>query len=163
LGTGWHAKKSCIFKNQIAFRELEGRLDTDYAGTGYAVVGNFSGDDMDDWPSDFYLDSTGRILVTGFTKTLYAGYDLDVFLLRLTDKGSLDGTFNSPHGYTTYHNAAGGDNYDGSNSLVTDDEGNIYVIGVSVHGEDGFNHQDLALWRYKTREAWIQVSTEMGL
>jgi len=99
----------------------------------------YDGSSRDDQANDFKIDSTGRIIVTGYSSN---GKDKDMVLLRYDENGSLDTTFG--------RNRDGIVKYDGINvddvgkGIAIDSNNNIFVTGYSSNGKNRI----AVLWKY---------------
>ncbi|MCZ6690688.1 MAG: hypothetical protein O7H41_13930 [Planctomycetota bacterium] len=119
----------------------DGTLDTTFNGQGWVVHHDAAGGDGDDHGRDLGIDTSGRILVAGFSTGLGG---LDMALWRFNPDGSFDTTFNG-QGWVTHDGAAGGASTDLGLGLALDGLGRILVTGWSV-GASTF--QDAVVWRY---------------
>jgi uncharacterized delta-60 repeat protein len=122
----------------------DGTMDTTFNDTGYVVHNNAAGGDGGDFGNAMTLDSSGRIVVAGYSDRGTSNYDM--VLWRYNTDGTLDDTFNGT-GYVAHNNAAGGNNNDMGNAVATDSSGKIVVAGQSYSGTGGW---DMTLWRYNT-------------
>jgi uncharacterized delta-60 repeat protein len=119
-----------------------GTLDSSFGNNGIVVHGNAAGGNGVDVGNSIYVDSTGKIYVTGYS---YNGRDFDMVIWRYNSNGTLDTSFNGT-GIVVYHNAAGGNGVDVGNSIYVDSTGKIYVTGSSWNGRN----PDMVIWRYNS-------------
>jgi uncharacterized delta-60 repeat protein len=120
-----------------------GALDTTFGGTGYVVHNNAAGGNSDDSGQSIALDSTGRILVAGWSRNTAGSYDMAIWRYNLN--GTLDTTFGGT-GYVVQSNTAGGVGYDTGLSMALDSSSRILVTGYSYNSTTG--NFDMAIWRY---------------
>ena len=122
-----------------------GSLDATFDGDGIVVHANAAGgtDDIDAGLATV-IDSSDRILVSGYSKNDDADYDMVIW--RYDADGVLDTAFGSGEGFVTHGNAAGGNNHDVGWDMTLDASGKILVGGYSKNAD---NNQDLAIWRYR--------------
>jgi len=120
-----------------------GILDTTFNGTGIVVHDNAAGGNRSDEGNSIYVDSNGKIYVTGYSTNSNGDYDM--VICRYNSNGSLDNTFDSD-GIVVHHNAAGGNRRDGGNSIYVDSNGKIYVTGYS---DNSSGNHDMVIWKYK--------------
>jgi uncharacterized delta-60 repeat protein len=131
-----------------------GSLDTTFGGIGYVVsnyaarnnLNNSGGSAADDIGASIYVDSIGKIYVTGYTWNRSSGDNTDMVIWRYNSNGSLDTSFNGT-GIVDHHNAAGGDGWDRGNSIYVDKYGKIYVTGYS---EKSNRNKDMVIWKYNS-------------
>ena len=118
----------------------EGVLDTTFAGTGY-VVHHLPGDGRAG-AYGLTLDASGKILITGY------GYlepeKCSMVLCRYNEDGTIDTTF-GVDGCVTFTGVSGG-RYDWGNSVLTDENGKILVVGLSYNPD--YLRSDMVIWRY---------------
>ncbi len=110
---------------------------------GYDVFDAVAGYKQNDWGEGVTIDTSGRIILTGYGKAS-AGND-DMILIRLNSDGSLDTTFNGT-GIVTSNNAAGGNKHDRGRDVVLDENNNIYVVGESYYNDSYWTQ---VIWKYK--------------
>jgi uncharacterized delta-60 repeat protein len=121
-----------------------GTLDSSFGNNGIVVYNNAAGGNGDDIGNSIYVDSTGKIYVTGSSKNS-SGND-DMVIWRYNSNGSLDTSFGTKgKGIVINDNAAGGNSYDYGFSIFVDSTGKIYVTGYSYNGRNA----DMVIWRYK--------------
>ena len=121
----------------------DGTLDTSFNGQGWVVHDNAAGAGDDDRGLALTMDSTGRILVAGYSRG--PGFDHDMVIWKYNDDGSLDVTFNV-QGWVVHDSAAGGANQDQGLAITLDALGRILGTGFSRNpaGDD-----DMVIWRYE--------------
>ncbi len=128
--------------DMFIWRILEdGSLDASFAGQGWVSHDSAAGGgSSSDAGHGIAVDTSGRILVAGqsFGSVTLA----DMVVWRYLEDGSLDPSFDGK-GWTTHHNAAGGDDNDVGRAIVLDSQGRILVAGGSWSGTD----VDMAVWR----------------
>jgi uncharacterized delta-60 repeat protein len=122
-----------------------GTLDTSFGGTGYVVHSNAAGGNGDDSGQSITLDSSDRILVSGWSRNTGGSYDMAIW--RYNSNGTIDLGFGGT-GYVVHNNAAGGNGYDVGLSLALDSSGRILVTGYSY--TDAAASYDMAIWRYNS-------------
>jgi uncharacterized delta-60 repeat protein len=126
-----------------------GVLDTSFNGTGIVVHNNAAGGSASDWGNSIYVDSNGKIYVTGYS---WNGSNEDMVIWRYNSSGSLDSSFNptgTTPGIVVHDNAAGSnseDSDDRGNSIYVDSNGKIYVTGYSYND----SNDDMVIWRYNS-------------
>jgi uncharacterized delta-60 repeat protein len=118
-------------------------LDTSFNGTGFVVHDNAAGGNSHDYGHSIYVDSNGKIYVTGDSWNSSSKNDMVIW--RYNSNGSLDTSFNG-RGYVVHHNAAGGNSDDAGSSIYVDSNGKIYVTGWS---ENSSGDYDMVIWKYK--------------
>ncbi|MCZ6690406.1 MAG: hypothetical protein O7H41_12445, partial [Planctomycetota bacterium] len=120
----------------------DGTLDTTFDGQGW-VVHDAAGGAVNgsDYGRGIALDSTGRIVVAGYSQSAGSGDDMVVW--RFNPDGTLDTAFDG-QGWVTHDSAAGGASTDRGWSITLDASGKILVAGESRN--TNFN-DDMAIWR----------------
>ncbi len=118
-----------------------GTLDTTFGNGGIVVNDNAAGGGRSDIGNSITVDSSGRILVTGYSDS---STDSDMVIWRYNNNGTLDTTFGNG-GIVVHDNAAGGNDDDRGNSIIIDSSGRILVTGDS--GSDTAAY-DMVIWRY---------------
>ena len=118
-----------------------GTLDTTFNGVGYVVHNNAAGGNGSDMSTGIALDTSGKILVSGYS---FNGQNKDMVIWRYNSNGDLDTTFNGV-GYVVHNNAAGGNSDDYGESIAIDTSGKILVSGSS----ENVANDDMAIWRYR--------------
>jgi len=145
LVTGWSNNDGGgLSDNMTIWRyNADGTLDTTFSGQGYIVssstpTAGLRGDGIT-------IDSSGKILVTGWYYEVNNGGDIGMVIWRYNADGTLDTTFNYPYGYVVPIKAATGSKYDYGNGITIDSSGRILVTGYSVNeGYPGY----MVIWRY---------------
>jgi uncharacterized delta-60 repeat protein len=124
-----------------------GVLDTSFNGTGFVVHDNAAGGNSHDYGNSIYVDSNGKIYVTGYS---WNGSNDDMVIWRYNSNGTLDTTFNGT-GFVVHDNAAGGNDSDSGYSIYVDSNGNIYVTGHSFNSSGNYYYNyDMVIWRYNS-------------
>ncbi|MDB2426080.1 hypothetical protein N9W41_00890, partial [bacterium] len=118
----------------------DGSLDTNFDGDGILYIDNITLG-ADEIGNAITVDGNGKILVTGASSS---GADVDVFVVRLNNDGTLDTSFHTD-GIASHHNAAGGASQDEGQDIEIDGEGKIVISGKS---ENASGNVDLAVWRF---------------
>jgi uncharacterized delta-60 repeat protein len=119
-----------------------GSLDTSFGNNGIVVHHNAAGGNSDDVGRSIYVDNTGKIYVTGYSRN--SSDNKDMVIWRYNSDGRLDTSFNGT-GIVVHHNASGGNSYDEGNSIYVDSSGKIYVTGYSYN----FINAAMVIWKYK--------------
>lgn len=125
-----------------------GELDTSFSTDGIVQLGNVTmsgASNNDDHVLDMALDSSGNIIVGGYTlgslgEVNAGGYDAYIF--RLTPSGALDTSFAGGSGVIQLGNVtigAGASGHDKLLSLTVDTSGNIFATGVTFGNLDEVN------------------------
>jgi uncharacterized delta-60 repeat protein len=122
----------------------DGSLDNTFGNNGIVVHHNAAGGNSDDGGNSIYVDSNGKIYVTGFSWRSTDNDDMVIWVYN--SDGSLDNTFGN-NGIVVHHNAAGGNDSDGGNSIYVGSDGKIYVTGYSVNSS---GNNDMVIWRYNS-------------
>jgi len=120
----------------------DGSLDNTFGGDGIIVHNNAAGGNDFDEGNAIALDSTGKILVTGYSDN---GTNYDMAVWRFNSDGSLDNTFGGD-GIVVHNNAAGGNGSDGGNGIALDSTDKILVTGYSGNSTD----TDMVVWRFNS-------------
>ncbi|MCZ6691786.1 MAG: hypothetical protein O7H41_19535 [Planctomycetota bacterium] len=120
----------------------DGTLDTTFNGQGWVTHDNAAGGTGFDEGNGIALDSTGRIVVTGWSRAVTGGQDMAVW--RFLADGTVDTTFNG-QGWVTHNSAAGGNSTDSGLAVTLDAMGNIVVVGYSLSATTS---HDMAVWRF---------------
>ncbi len=157
LITGSSQFASNVSPDMVIWRYLSiGILDTDPTngfgpvdqGTGlrkgFVAYNSTEGMNLysDDGGMSITLDSSDRILVTGYGENLTQGLT-DMAIWRYLPDGTLDTDFGTG-GIVTHNSAAGGGDFDVGNSITLDSLGRILVTGYST----AIGDQDMVIWRY---------------
>lgn len=141
LVTGYSCKTSTTDRDMVIWRyDSDGNPDTTFSGDGVVTYGGDT--DGNDSGNDIIVDSSGNILVAGYTDTSTGGVDMTIW--RYTDAGELDTTFGEGDGIVTHDNAAGGYDMDYGESIAVDADGRIFVSGESFSDTD----LDMVIWCY---------------
>jgi uncharacterized delta-60 repeat protein len=119
-----------------------GTLDTSFNGTGFVTADNTAGGGGNDVGRSVAVDATGKIVVTGWSRSASAADDMVVW--RFTSAGAPDTTF-AGTGFVRNNGAAGAPGTDEGRDVVIDGSGNITVAGTST---DGAGRARATLWRY---------------
>ena len=119
----------------------DGTFDTTFGSGGIVVHNSAAGGNSDDKGGSITIDSSGKILVTGYSKNASPNADMSIW--RYNTNGTLDTTFDGD-GIVVHDSAAGGNSSDGGYSITIDSNGNILVTGSSFNG----NNDDMSIWRY---------------
>jgi uncharacterized delta-60 repeat protein len=128
--------------NLSGYSPATGVLDTTFDEDGILVHNNAAGGNDYDKGNSIYVDSTGKIYVTGNS---YNGNNTDMVIWRYNSDGTLDNTFGN-NGIVVHDNATGGNSYDEGNSIFVDSIGKIYVTGGSWNGSNYY----MVIWRYNS-------------
>jgi uncharacterized delta-60 repeat protein len=126
------------------YSSAKGVLDTSFNGTGIVVYHNAAGGNSSDYGNSIYVDSNGKIYVTGYSRNRSGNTDMVIW--RYNSNGSLDNTFGN-NGIVVHHNAAGGNSDDIGSLIYVDSEGKIYVTGYSRNRS---GNDDMVIWRYNS-------------
>jgi uncharacterized delta-60 repeat protein len=140
--TGYSINSSNNYDMVIWRYNSNGTLDSSFNGTGFVVHQNAAGGNGNDSGNSIYVDSDGKIYVTGYSINSSNNYDMVIW--RYNSNGTLDSSFNGT-GYVVHDNAAGGYGHDEGNSIYVDSDGKIYVTGYSFNG----SNDDMVIWKYK--------------
>ncbi len=116
------------YRYSVARLLSNGQLDSLFNGTGYYVLPGL-GTNNNDQCNDVALQSDGKIVLAGFTRTAGA-YRYSV--IRLLSNGQLDDTFNGTGYYVLP--AIGTNNNDQCNAVVLQSDGKIVLAGSSNMG-----------------------------
>lgn len=118
-----------------------GALDSSFAGTGIFVHNNAAGGvAQHDQGNSIAIDSSGRILVAGFSDQSLTNRDMAVW--KLTSSGILDTSF-SGDGIFTDDGRAGGED-DIAESLAIDASNNLIIAG---RADSLASLSDMAVWK----------------
>jgi uncharacterized delta-60 repeat protein len=127
--------------NLSGYSLATGVLDTTFDGDGIVVHNNAAGGNSYDGGDSIYVDSNGKIYVTGRS---WNGSNYYMVIWRYNSDGTLDTTFDSD-GIVVHNNAAGGNSYDEGNSIYVDNTGKIYVTGCSYNRSNSY----MVIWKYR--------------
>jgi uncharacterized delta-60 repeat protein len=141
-------KKSIIEKEFLPGKKLEKSLPNKVLDS--TMLEPISGDDMG---KSIYVDSSGKIYVTGYS---YNGRsrNKDMTIWRYNSDGSLDTTFDGD-GIAVFKNARGDDE---GNSICVDSEGKIYVTGYSYNGRNN----DMTIWKFNNDGTLDRLTFAIG-
>ncbi len=114
----------------------DGTLDSTFGTNGVVI---YEGGQGNDGFRDVAIQTNGKIVVSGYTKTA-AGFD--VLTARYTSNGTLDNTFGTS-GVVTYD---GGHGNDGARGVAIQSDGKIVVSGGDNNGTD----LDVLVLRYNS-------------
>jgi uncharacterized delta-60 repeat protein len=125
----------------------DGSLDTTFDVDGIVVYNSASGDDEG---NSIYVDSEGKIYVTGYS---YNGRNNDMTIWKLNNDGTLDRLTFAIGGVKTYDPAfaTGTIGDDEGNSIYVDNNGKIYVTGK---GTNVRGNTDMVIWRINNDGTW---------
>ncbi len=125
----------------------DGSLDNTFGNNGIVVHHNAAGGNSHDVGNSIYVDSNGKIYVTGYS--VNSGDNLDMVIWKYNSDGTLDTSFNptgTTPGIVVHDNAAGGNYNDVGYSIYVDNNGKIYVTGSSKNSSGNY---DMVIWKYK--------------
>ena len=117
-----------------------GALDSTFSGTGVFVHDSAAGGGVHDQGNAIGIDSTGKVVVGGFSDQTVTNRDMAVW--RLTTSGTLDTTF-SGDGIFTDDGSAGGEDEE-INALVIDSANTIILVG---RADSAASLGDMAIWK----------------
>jgi len=131
-----------------------GKLDSQFSGGGFVLFNSGFKVFNDDSGNAVKLDTSGRILVTGYTHNALGNFD--IILARFTSNGEIDTTFGVDHrimgvrdgikdGFSVYDSATGDFRSDEGFDLLLDSFGRILVVG---HLANGGPTGDMFILRY---------------
>lgn len=130
-----------------------GTLDSTFGGAGYVVSGatgaaGATGSSEYDAANSFQIDSQGRIVAAGSSKSAAGGTELAIW--RFNSNGTADTSFGGGSGHvvsgaTGAAGATGSSEYDYATSLQLDSQGRLVMAGASANASGG---TELAIWRY---------------
>jgi uncharacterized delta-60 repeat protein len=131
-------KKSIIEEGLSLGKKFEKSLPTKPLDP--TMLEPISGDDVG---KSIYVDSSGKIYVTGYSWNSRGG-NTEMVFWRYNRDGSLDKTFDGDGivVYDIYAYAV----EDVGNSIYVDSEGKIYVTGYSYNGRN----KDMTIWKYNS-------------
>ncbi len=107
-------------------------IDNDGDNDAAAVFNNIAGGNGSDSGISLYVDSSGKVYVTGYS---WNGSNDDMYVIRLNSDGSMDNTFGT-NGMVVVNNIAGGNGGDSGYSIYVDSNGKVYVTGASYNGSN---------------------------
>jgi uncharacterized delta-60 repeat protein len=117
----------------------DGTLDKTFGNNGIVIHNNAAGGNWNDESQSIIVDTKGRILVVGRSKSNRGDYDIVIW--RYNPDGSLDKTFNN-QGFVLYDYKS---KEDRPTSIILDKQGRILVAGYVNNGRD----DDVIVLRYK--------------
>ena len=120
-------KVSNTFGNPLN-RDIDNDGDNDAA----AIFNNIAGGNNWDIGNSIYVDSNGKVYVTGDS---WNGSNWDMYVIRLNSDGSMDNTFGT-NGKVVVNNIAGGNDDGYGYSVYVDSNGKVYVTGYSDNGSN---------------------------
>ncbi|MGC8815912.1 MAG: delta-60 repeat domain-containing protein [bacterium] len=108
--------------------------DLDYDGDNDSgvVLNSIVGGNGDDYGKSIYVDNSNKVYITGCSSN---GSNLNMYVIRLNENGSMDSTFGRK-GKVVINNIAGGNSYDYGQSIYVDGNNRIYVTGWSDNGKN---------------------------
>ncbi|MFH1544059.1 MAG: delta-60 repeat domain-containing protein [Patescibacteria group bacterium] len=139
---GYSSTVSWTYDMAIWRYNTDGTLDTTFNSTGYVTHNGAAGGNSQDVSLSLQIQTDGKYVVAGYSRNASGNDDMAIW--RYNPNGTLDTTFNST-GYVTHNGVAGGNGYDGANSLQIQADGKYIVAGVSSNASSGY---DMAIWRY---------------
>ncbi len=122
-----------------------GSLDTTFDSDGIVTKGGTItiGGNSNDYGNALALDSSGKIVVTGYAAKF--GADDAMAIWRYNTDGTPDTSFDT-NGIVTHDGAAGGtDRDDIANDIVISSSGAILIAGTS---KNAANNDDIVVWQY---------------
>ena len=111
-------------------------IDNDGDSDACVVVNNIADGNSDDVGRSVYVDSSGKVYVTGYSKNVDDNGDM--YVIKLNNDGNLDTSFGNK-GKVVVNNIAGGNGWDRGNSLYVDKNGKVYVTGYSKNTKGNFD------------------------
>ncbi len=121
---------------------VNGTLDTSFGTKGTASHDNAAGGNGHDVGTSITIDSSGKILVTGYSKN-NSGNEI-MLVWRFTSNGILDTTF-GVNGIALHSDLEGPIGHSYGMSIKVDSAGKIFVAGGSRNSLD----DDMAIWVYE--------------
>lgn len=121
-----------------------GTLDTSFNGSGYVRHNGAAGGNYDDMGQAVAIDSSGKIVVAGYSCSGAPNTNIDMTIWRFDGNGALDTAFNTV-GYVSHNGAAGGNGHDFGYGMTIDLSGKILVAGW---GPNASGNEDMIVWRY---------------
>jgi uncharacterized delta-60 repeat protein len=122
----------------------DGTLDTTFNGQGWVVHHNAAGGNENDQATGIVIDSSNRILITGYSRNAAGNFDMVIW--RYNSNGTFDTTFNG-QGWIVHNGAAGGNGEDVGYGIALDSSGRILVTGNSMPAT---GNADMTIWRYNS-------------
>ncbi len=127
----------------------DGTLDTAYGTAGVAILNGAAGGNGHDFLDDIVIDTDGKAVVVGHSRTV--GGDYDLVVARFNTDGTLDSTFGgdvnpadgTKDGFLVIDISGAGSTENGAGILI-DADGRLYVAATSNAGGDN----DMYLFRF---------------
>jgi len=145
-------KNGFVYVTGISRSVFGTSTSADYLTIKYTLTGdsvwvkryNGTGNNYDE-PEDMFVDNSGNVYVTGFSRNTSAAESADYLTIKYNSNG--DSLW-----VKRYNGTASG--LDEAKSIMTDNAGNVYVTGRSVSG----NGYDYATIKYSSSglEEWVQ-------
>lgn len=145
-------KNGFLYVTGISRSVFGSSISADYLTIKYTLLGdsvwikryNGTGNNYDE-PEDIYVDNSGNVYVTGFSRNTSSAESADYLTIKYSSSG--DSLW-----VRRYNGSVSG--LDEAKSIVVDNSGNVYVTGRSV----GSNGYDYATIKYSSSgvEEWIQ-------
>lgn len=145
-------KNGFLYVTGISRSVFGSSISADYLTIKYTLLGdsvwikryNGTGNNYDE-PEDIYVDNSGNVYVTGFSRNTSSAESADYLTIKYSSTG--DSLW-----VRRYNGTVSG--LDEAKSIVVDNSGNVYVTGRSV----GSNGYDYATIKYSSSgvEEWIQ-------
>ncbi len=110
----------------------DGTMDNTFDSDGKVVVNSIAGGNGHDIGRSLYVDSSGKVYVTGESDN---GSNWDMYVIRLNSDGSMDNTFGT-NGKVVVNSIAGGNWHDDGDSVYVDSNGKVFVTGESWNGSN---------------------------
>ncbi len=120
----------------VARLNVDGTLDTTFGSNGIRVIGFDLGGSNIDAATSVAIDRLGRIVVGGYAQTK-AGNDYDFAVIRLTNTGDLDSTFDTDGRQTVAFDVAGGTLEDKAAGVAIDSQNRIVLAGTVAQAAAG--------------------------
>ncbi len=151
----------------IKYIPAKGELDKSFGEGGVVVDHNAAGGNGYDEGKSIYVDSNGKIYVTGYSLKSggFYGIDIDMVIWRYNSDGTLDKTFGSG-GIVVANVAAKGNlisDIDEGNSIYVDSNGKIYVTGYSLKANMFKSIVVMVIWRYNEEGKLDKTFGEGGI
>lgn len=128
-----NAPQNGAWPDMVIWRYLaNGVLDSSFNGQGFITHNNAAGANAGDGGYALALDSSGRIVVAGWSQGTVGINSGDMVVWRYNSDGTLDTSFGGV-GYIVHHNAAGGNGVDVGFGVAIDAQERIVVVGESRH------------------------------
>jgi len=120
-----------------------GSVDKTFCGSGLSLFNSISRTYKDDQGNAIEMDVSGKYLVAGYTHNSIGNFD--IALWRFNVDGSLDESFGTNNGFSTYDSGIGSFRSDEARDIKIDNSNRIIVAGYTPNGTD---YNDLILLRY---------------